>query len=100
MPRWSSSRSAASPGGMGALPSVRGSMRVAAGPGAATPGTSGTLTVGPPPTVGAPIAATPPAAQPGTSNQSSHAEGDAPHFCFCTGGGAIRLGGIVGISWG
>jgi hypothetical protein len=45
-------------------------------------------------------AATPLAAQPGKNNQSSHAEGDAPRFCFCTGGGAIRLVGSVDISWG
>jgi hypothetical protein len=74
---------------------------VAAGPAAATPaGTSGTVSLEPLPTLGTPTAVTPPAAHPGKSSQSSHAESDAPRFCFCTGGGAIRLGGIVGISWG
>jgi hypothetical protein len=74
-------------------------MRVATGPGAVTPATSGTVTVGPPTTLGTPTAVTPPAAHPGKSSQSSHAEGDAPHFRFCTAGGAIRLGVILGISW-
>jgi hypothetical protein len=76
-------------------------MRVAAGPGAvAALGTSGTVSLGLLPTLGTVTEVMPPAAHPDKSNQSGHAGSDAPRFCFCTGGGAIRLGGIVSISWG